>query len=121
MAETVLKPEREDYGIERPLRQAYRDVFLRLGEPIELGRSVASSLRKAQAVCDEVAEQLRDETQALINTIRDAPTNAQLGGSNAIRLSRINFAAVPRVNRPPAALRRILAKCGIKLRNLFVF
>ena len=39
LAETVLKLEREVYGIKRPRQLARRDVFLRIGEPIDLGRS----------------------------------------------------------------------------------
>jgi 1-acyl-sn-glycerol-3-phosphate acyltransferase len=76
LAETVLKLERAVYGIKRPHQLANRDVFLRIGEPIELGRHIASYLQDAQAVRHEVAEQLRDEIQTLINTIRDAPTKA---------------------------------------------
>lgn len=76
LAETVLKLEREVYGIKRPHQLADRDVFLRIGEPIDLGQFIASYLQDAQAVRHEVAQQLRDEIQALINTIRDAPTEA---------------------------------------------
>jgi hypothetical protein len=76
LAETVLKLEREVYGIKRPHQLANRDVFLRIGEPIDLGRFIASYLQDAQVVRHEVAEQLRDEIQALINATRDAPTEA---------------------------------------------
>ena len=40
LAEMVLKLEREVYGIKRPRQLARRDVFLRIGEPIDLGRFV---------------------------------------------------------------------------------
>ncbi len=56
LAEMVLKLEREVYGIKRPRQLANRDVFLRIGEPIDLGRFVASYLQDAQAVRHEVAE-----------------------------------------------------------------
>jgi len=51
-------------------------VFLRIGEPIDLGRFVASYLRDAQAVRHGVAEQLRDVIQALINAILAARTGS---------------------------------------------
>ncbi len=69
LAETVLKLEREVCGIERPRQLANRDVFLRIGDPIDLGSFMASYLRDAQAVRHEVAERLRDEIQALIDAI----------------------------------------------------
>ena len=76
LAETVLKLEREVYGTKRPRQLANRDVFLRIGEPMDLGQFVAPYLQDAQAVRHEVAQQLRDQIQALINTIGDAGTEA---------------------------------------------
>jgi hypothetical protein len=76
LAETVLKLEREVYGINRPHQLARRDVCLRIGEPIDLGRFVASYLQDAQAVRHGVAEQLRDVIQALINAILAARTGS---------------------------------------------
>ncbi|MGP0066776.1 MAG: lysophospholipid acyltransferase family protein [Isosphaeraceae bacterium] len=76
LAEMVLKLEREVYGIKRPRQLANRDVFLRIGQPIDLGRYVAPYLQDAQAVRHEVAERLRDEIQALINSILVAPARA---------------------------------------------
>jgi hypothetical protein len=76
LAETVLKLEREVYGINRPHQLARRDVFLRIGEPIDLGRFVAPYLRHAQAVRQGVAEQLCDVIQALINAIPAARAGA---------------------------------------------
>ena len=77
LAETVLKLEREVYGIHRPHQLAKRDVFLRIGEPIDLGRFVASYLQDAQAVRHGVAEQLRDVIQALIDAILTARAGAE--------------------------------------------
>jgi 1-acyl-sn-glycerol-3-phosphate acyltransferase len=77
LAETVLKLEREVYGIKRPHQLAKRDVFLRIGEPIDLGRFVASYLQDAHAVRHGVAEQLRDVIQALINAILTARAGAE--------------------------------------------
>ena len=69
LAEMVLKLEREVYGIKRPRQLANRDVFLKIGEPIDLGRFVDAYLEDAQAARHRVAEQLRDVIQALINDI----------------------------------------------------
>jgi hypothetical protein len=55
---------------------ASRDVFLRIGEPIDLGPYVAPYLRDPQAVRNEVAGRLRDEIQALIDAILAAPARA---------------------------------------------
>ncbi len=77
LAETVLKLEREVYGIKRPHQLAKRDVFLRIGEPIDLGRFVAPYLQDARAARHEVAELLRDVIQALVDAILSAPVGAR--------------------------------------------
>jgi 1-acyl-sn-glycerol-3-phosphate acyltransferase len=69
LAEMVLKLEREVYGIKRPRQLANRDVFLKFGDPIDLGRFPPSYLEDAQDVRHGVAEQLRAVIQALIDTI----------------------------------------------------
>ncbi|HKI21591.1 MAG TPA: 1-acyl-sn-glycerol-3-phosphate acyltransferase, partial [Isosphaeraceae bacterium] len=69
LAETVLKMEREVYGIKRPHQLARRDVFLRIGGPIDLGHFAPAYLQDAGAVRHKVAEQLRGGIQALVNTI----------------------------------------------------
>ena len=56
LAEMVLKLEREVYGTKRPRQLAKRDVFLRIGEPIDMGRFAASYLQDAQSVRHAVAE-----------------------------------------------------------------
>ena len=73
LAEMVLKLEREVYGIQRPHQLAKRDVFLRIGEPIDLGRFVPCYLQDPQAVRRRVAEQLRDVIQDLIDAIVNPP------------------------------------------------
>ena len=73
LAETVLKLEREVYQTQRPRQLANRGVFLRIGEPIDLGRFVSDYLKDAQSVRHGVAEQLRDQIQALINTMTVVP------------------------------------------------
>ncbi len=69
LAEMVLKLEREVYRTKRPRQLAKRDVFLRIGDPIDLGRFIPDYLRDSRAVRHGVAEQLRDIIQILINTI----------------------------------------------------
>jgi hypothetical protein len=73
LAETVLKLEREVYQVQRPRQLANRDVFLRVGEPIDLGRFVTAYLKDARSVRHLVAEQLRDQIQALIDTMAAVP------------------------------------------------
>jgi 1-acyl-sn-glycerol-3-phosphate acyltransferase len=76
LAEMVLKLEREVYGSKRPRQLANRDVCLRIGDPIDLGRFIPSYLQDAKAVRHQVAEQLRDVIQDLIGTIVDPPASA---------------------------------------------
>ena len=45
LAEMVLKLEREVYGSKRPHQLANRDVFLRIGDPIDLGASSRATWR----------------------------------------------------------------------------
>jgi hypothetical protein len=71
----VLKLERDFYQTKRPRQLAKRDVFLRIGEPIDVGVLLRASLQDPHTVCRRVAEQLRDTIQALINTIGDSPAN----------------------------------------------
>ena len=77
LAEMVLKLEREVYGSSRPRQLARRDVFLRIGDPIDLGRFVPCYLEDPQAVRHQVAEQLRDVIQNLIDAIVKPPARAE--------------------------------------------
>jgi hypothetical protein len=77
LAEMVLKLEREVYRTGRPRQLARREVFLRVGEPIDLGRSVPDYLRDAHAVRHRIAEQLRDAIQALINAMASVTPSAR--------------------------------------------
>ena len=91
LAEMVLKLEREVYGIKRPRQLANRDVFLRIGEPIDLGRLVPSYLLDPHAVRHQIAEQLREVIQALINAIvapASASERASLSEGASARPSR---------------------------------
>ena len=67
----------EFYGIKRPRQLANRDVFLKIGEPIDLGRFVSAYLDDAQAVRHGVAEQLRVAIQALINAVVAPPAGRE--------------------------------------------
>ena len=77
LAEMVVKLEREVFGINRPHQLASRDVFLRIGEPIELGQFVPSYLENPHATCHAVAESLRAVIQGLINDIVAPPPSRQ--------------------------------------------
>jgi 1-acyl-sn-glycerol-3-phosphate acyltransferase len=76
LAETVLKLEREVYQVKRPRQLGDRGVFLRIGEPIDLGHFVSAYLQDAHAVRHRLAEQLRDRIQDLINSM-DTVTSHQ--------------------------------------------
>ena len=80
LAEMVLKLEREIYRTKRPRQLAPRDLFLRIGEPIELSRFTADYLRDAQEVRRSLAEQLRDKIQGLLEPV--VPPGSPEGGSN---------------------------------------
>ena len=73
----VLKLEREVYGTSRPRQLAKRDVFVRIGDPIDLGQFVPCYLQDPHAVRHRVAEQLRDVIQDLINAIVNPPARVQ--------------------------------------------
>jgi 1-acyl-sn-glycerol-3-phosphate acyltransferase len=77
LAEMVIKLERDVYGSRRPPQLAKRDVFLRLGDPIDLGQFAPDYLKDAHAVRHRVAEQLRDVIQALINAIVAPPAGPE--------------------------------------------
>lgn len=75
LAEMVLKLEREVYQIKRPNQLATRDVFVRIGKPIDLGLFIPDYLQDAQAIRHRIAEQLRDMIQTLIDTIASPTAN----------------------------------------------
>lgn len=66
LAETVIKLEREIYGTKRPRQLARRDLFLRIGEPIELSPFIADYLRDSHAFRRNLSDQLRDKIQHLL-------------------------------------------------------
>ena len=67
LAEMVLKLEREVFGTRRPRQLARRDVLIRVGSPIDLGRCLASYREDAHGVRHRVADELRGRIQALLD------------------------------------------------------
>ena len=94
LAEMVLKLEREVYGVKRPRQLANRDVFLRIGEPIDLGRLVPCYLEDAHALRHQVAEQLRSMIQALIDDIVTPPAATERALSRRCTMPRPSRADV---------------------------
>jgi 1-acyl-sn-glycerol-3-phosphate acyltransferase len=88
LAEVVIKLEREVYRTKRPRQLAKRDLFLRIGEPIEISLFISDYLRDAQAVRHCVAEQLRDRIQALIDTIAIPTHDERMGAGSSLKMGR---------------------------------
>ncbi len=66
LAETVIKLEREVFEKKRPRPIGNRDVFMRIGYPIDLGRYVDIYKEKPSFTSHRIAEELRDNIQLLI-------------------------------------------------------
>lgn len=69
MAEMVLKLEREIYGIKRPHQLGMRDVYVRLGAPIDLAAFVADFEKDARGTRRVVTEKLKTTIQSLLDDI----------------------------------------------------
>lgn len=67
LAETLLKLEREVYSTGRPRQLARRDVLVRIGRPIDLGRSLPAYRDDAHGVRHRIAEELRERIQDLLD------------------------------------------------------
>ncbi|MBY0357857.1 MAG: 1-acyl-sn-glycerol-3-phosphate acyltransferase [Candidatus Obscuribacterales bacterium] len=67
MAEMVTKLERELYRIKRPHQLGKRNVFIKVGKPIDLGELLLEYQNDPHLVRHNTAELLRDEIQALID------------------------------------------------------
>jgi len=67
LAELVIKLERELFGIKRPKQMAKRDVFIRIGKPIDLGAEVQEYLEAPHVVRHRLAESLRGQIQGFID------------------------------------------------------
>ena len=71
MAEMILKLERELYRIKRPKQLAKRDVYVSVGEPIDLSQYIEEYQQAPHLLRHKLAEQLRDTIQTLINLDQD--------------------------------------------------
>ena len=71
MAEMVLKLERELYRIKRPKQLAKREVYLRVGTPIDLAPFIDEYQSEPHKLRHKLATHLKDEIQGLINTALD--------------------------------------------------
>ncbi len=89
LAETVLKLEREVYGGGRPRQLARRDVFVRIGRPIDLGQFLPAYREDAHGVRHRVAEELRDRIQELLD-LGEAATPPATEGEPAQARPRIH-------------------------------
>ena len=69
MGSGSLKLEREVYGIKRPHQLAARDVFIRIGEPVDLSTFIAEYMADSHSVRHKLAKQLRQSIQSLIDEI----------------------------------------------------
>jgi hypothetical protein len=72
-----LVPMALKYRYRQPRRLASRNAFLRTGDPIDLGRFVASYLQDPQGVRHHLEEHLRAVIQALIKTILTPPARGE--------------------------------------------
>ena len=66
LAETVMKLEREVFELKRPRPLGNRDVFMGVGHPLDLGSYVESYQKNPSALSHQIAEELRDNIQSLI-------------------------------------------------------
>lgn len=66
LAETVMKLEREIFELKRPRPLANRNVFMGIGHPLDLGPHVESYQKKPSALSHQIAEELRDNIQSLL-------------------------------------------------------
>ncbi len=69
LAEVVKKLEREIFGIKRPRQVSARNVFVRIGEPIDLRNYVNDFRANPHSVRHHLADQLRATIQGLIDQI----------------------------------------------------
>ncbi len=68
LAEMVMKLEREVFGTKRPRQLARRNLFLRIGKPIDLSTFIPEYLANAHQVRHTIAENIRDEIQHLLES-----------------------------------------------------
>ncbi len=66
LAETVMKLEREVFKLKTPRPLGNRDVFVRIGLPLDLSRYVELYQKDTSTLAHQVANELRDNIQSLI-------------------------------------------------------
>ncbi|MDD5080359.1 MAG: 1-acyl-sn-glycerol-3-phosphate acyltransferase [Candidatus Omnitrophica bacterium] len=69
LAETVMKLEREVFNLKKPRPLGNRNAFVRIGQPIDLGRYVELYQKNPSTLSHQIAEELRDNIQSLIENI----------------------------------------------------
>jgi 1-acyl-sn-glycerol-3-phosphate acyltransferase len=73
LAEVVIKLERELYRLKRPSQLAPRNVYLRIGAPIEVSAQLSEYQNDAHATLHSLTEQLHDNIQAMIDSLIPVP------------------------------------------------
>jgi 1-acyl-sn-glycerol-3-phosphate acyltransferase len=66
LAETVMKLEREIFNRKRPRPLGHRDVFMRIGSPLDLGRYLEAYKKDPSFISHQIAQELHDDVQQLI-------------------------------------------------------
>jgi len=66
LAETVMKLEREVFGLKKPRALGNREVFVRIGNPVNLEHYVDAYQKNPSILAHQIAEELRDNIQLLI-------------------------------------------------------
>ncbi|MDD5237433.1 MAG: 1-acyl-sn-glycerol-3-phosphate acyltransferase [Candidatus Omnitrophica bacterium] len=70
LAETIMKLEREVFKIKNIHPLGNRDCLVRIGTPLELGRYVEPYQKDPSALSHQIAEELRNTIQLLIENMR---------------------------------------------------
>ena len=66
LAEIIMKLEREVFKLKRPRPLGNRDVFMHIGNPLDLSRYLKSYQKNPSAISHQLAEELHDNIQSLI-------------------------------------------------------
>jgi len=79
LAETIKKLEREIFGMKRPRQVAARNVWVRIGEPVDLAKFIPDYMANPHSVRHLLADQLRSTIQALVDeiVIANAPSRGR--------------------------------------------
>lgn len=70
LAETVMKLEREVFKLKTPHPLGNRNVFVRIGPPLDLSRYVEAYKIDPSTLAHQIAEELRNNIQLLIENMR---------------------------------------------------